>query len=171
MAAMAVSREEKDPNRDPFPKGQVSRPGPSSLHSLPPPTLPRAQVFTPCSSLHPSAVVIGWPSVAGSLGCQIGVLLLGTNDKVALWVCWTQFSTLGLFPASSTRLPLEWKGALVAELIRGDPLKASQSFGVQTRHFPESYFLALYQTFLAGAPGCLSATLLSPAQLGLPAWG
>ena len=82
-------------------------------------------------------------------------------------MCWAQFSTLGLFPASSTRLPLEWKGELVAELIRGDPLKASQSFGVQIRHFPESYFLALPQSFLAGAPGFLSATLLSPAQLGL----
>ena len=53
VAAMAVSGEGNDPNRDPFPKGQVSRPGPSSLPTRPLPTLPGAQVFTPCS-LSPS---------------------------------------------------------------------------------------------------------------------
>ena len=87
VAAMALSGADKDPNRDPFPKGQVSRPGPSSLPTLPPPTLPRAQVFTPCSSLHPSGVMTVWLSVSGSLRCHIGVLSLGTNVKVALWVC------------------------------------------------------------------------------------
>ena len=49
VAAMVVSGADNDPNSDPFPKGQVSRPDPSSVPTLPPPTLPRAQVFTRCS--------------------------------------------------------------------------------------------------------------------------
>ena len=130
VSVLAMAGEDNDPNRDPVPKSQVSRPGPSSLPTISPPTLPRTHVFTCASSVHPSGVAIGCPSVSGSLGCQIGVLLLGTNVKVALRVCWVWFSTLGLFPASSTRLGLEWKGGLVAELGQGDPLKASQSFGV-----------------------------------------
>ncbi|XP_067578813.1 uncharacterized protein CXorf49 homolog [Pseudorca crassidens] len=117
----AVAGEDKDPNRDPAPKGQVSRPCSSSLPTLPPPTAPRAHVFIHAASVHPSEVSIGCPSVTGSLRCQIGLLFLGTNIKVALRVSWARFSTLGLFPASSERLGLGWKGGLVAELGRGIP--------------------------------------------------
>ena len=67
MAPVAVSQEDNDTNRDLFPKGQVSRPDPSSLPTLPPPIIPRTQVFTPCPSLHSSGVVIGWSLVTGSL--------------------------------------------------------------------------------------------------------
>ena len=66
VAAMAVSGEGNDPNRDPFPKGQVSRPGPSSLPTRPLPALPRAQVFTPCS-LSPSRRGGHWVT----LGCWV----------------------------------------------------------------------------------------------------
>ena len=117
----AVVGEDKDPNRDPAPKGQVSRPCSSSLPTLPPPTAPRAHVFTHAASVHSSEVSIGCPSVTGSLRCHIGLLFLGTNIKVALPVSWARFSTLGLFPASSERLGLGWKGGLVAELGRGIP--------------------------------------------------
>ena len=87
VMAMAVMGQDKNPNREPVPKGQVSRPGPSSLHILPPPTFPRTHFFTCTPSVHPSRVVVGSPLVSGSLGCQIGVLLQGTIIKVALWVC------------------------------------------------------------------------------------
>ena len=40
VAATAVSGEDNDPNRDPATKGQVSRPGPSSLPTLPLPPSP-----------------------------------------------------------------------------------------------------------------------------------
>lgn len=87
VMAMAVMGEDKNPNKEPVPKGQMSRPGPSSLHTLPPPTFPRTHFFTCTPSVHPSRVVVGSPSVSGSLGCQIGVLLQGTIIKIALWVC------------------------------------------------------------------------------------
>ena len=67
MAPVAVSQEDNDTNRDLFPKGQVSRPDPSSLPTPPPPISPRTQVVTPSPSLHSSGVVIGWPWVTGSL--------------------------------------------------------------------------------------------------------
>ena len=113
VMAMAVMGEDKNPNKEPVPKGQMSRPGPSSLHTLPPPTLPRTHFFPCTPSVHPSRVIVGSPSVSGSLGCQIGVLLLGANVKVALGVYWAGFSTLGLFPVSAS-LGLERKGGLVA---------------------------------------------------------
>ena len=52
-------------NRDPFTKDQVSRPGPSSLPTLAPPTLPRTHFFTRAPSVHPSGVIIGCPWSVG----------------------------------------------------------------------------------------------------------